>query len=204
MEPFVKKTLIALLSYFPLALSITLHAQTTVSYRVLFGVSDTAPTRWDGTFSGERVGKITATEWKFLAGDNIDGQLFHFSTHPDVRFVGASGGSGAPIVPNGFFMLVLLSLLFLRTHNWRVPVNVTDFLSHSRSRTQTPEDTMYGMLDAARAGDTAVYFDTFFGAAAATDSAGDSSEWKNAICYLLDCAKLFVSKRRTLSDRSAE
>ena len=95
----MKKTLIALLSYVPLALSITLHAQTTVSYRVLFGVSDTAPTRWDGTFSGERVGKITATEWKFLAGDNIDGQLFHFSTHPDQRFIGSSGGSGAPIVP---------------------------------------------------------------------------------------------------------
>jgi hypothetical protein len=100
----VKKTLIAFLGYVPFALSITLHAQTTVAYRVLFGVSDTAPTRWDGTFSGERVGKITATEWKFIAGDNIDGQLFHFSTHPDQRFIGASGGSGAPIVPNGFIL----------------------------------------------------------------------------------------------------
>ena len=100
----MKKTLIALLSYVPLALSVTLHAQTTVSYRVLFGVSDTAPTRWDGTFSGERVGKITATEWKFMAGDNIDGQLFHFSTHPDQRFAGATAGPGAPIVPNGFIL----------------------------------------------------------------------------------------------------
>ncbi len=68
-----------------------------------------------------------------------------------------------PAVLTGFFMLVLLSLLFLRTHNWRVPVNVTDFLSRSRLRAQTPEDTVYGMLDAARAGDTAVYVDTFSG-----------------------------------------
>jgi hypothetical protein len=100
----VKKTLIALLGYVPFALSITLHAQTTVAYRVLFGVGDTAPTRWDGTFSGERVGKIAATEWKFIAGDNLDGQLFHFSTHPDQRFIGSAGGSGAPIVPNGFIL----------------------------------------------------------------------------------------------------
>jgi hypothetical protein len=98
------RTLKAWLVYVPLALGITLHAQSTVSYRVLFGVTDTAPTRWDGTFSGERVGKITATEWKFIAGDNIDGQLFHFSTHPDIRFAGATAGSGAPIVPNGFIL----------------------------------------------------------------------------------------------------
>ncbi len=53
-----------------------------------------------------------------------------------------------PAVLTGFFMLVLLSLLFLRARSWRVPVNLTDFLSHSRPRIQTPEDTVYGMLDA--------------------------------------------------------
>ena len=68
-----------------------------------------------------------------------------------------------PAVLTGFFMLALLSLLFLRAHNWRVPVNVADFFSRARPRTQTPEDTVYGMLDAARAGDTAVYVDTFSG-----------------------------------------
>jgi hypothetical protein len=68
-----------------------------------------------------------------------------------------------PAVLTGLFMLVLLSLVFLRTHNWRVPVNVTDFFSRSRPRTQTPEDTVYAMLDAARAGDTAVYVDAFSG-----------------------------------------
>jgi hypothetical protein len=68
-----------------------------------------------------------------------------------------------PAVLTGFFMLVLLSLLFLRAHNWRVPANVTNIFSRSRPHLQTPEDTVYGMLDAARAGDTAVYVDTFSG-----------------------------------------
>jgi hypothetical protein len=68
-----------------------------------------------------------------------------------------------PAVLTGFFMLVLLGLLFLRAHNWRVPANVAGLFSRSRPRLQTPEDTVYGMLDAARAGDTAVYADTFSG-----------------------------------------
>jgi hypothetical protein len=68
-----------------------------------------------------------------------------------------------PAVFTGLFMLVLLSLLFLRAHDWRVPVPVSDFLSRARPRTTTAEDTVYGMLDAARAGDTGVYVDAFSG-----------------------------------------
>jgi hypothetical protein len=68
-----------------------------------------------------------------------------------------------PAVLTGFFMLVLLSVLFLRAHDWRVPLNVGDFLSRTQPRIQTPEDTVYGMLDAARAGDIAVYVDAFSG-----------------------------------------
>jgi hypothetical protein len=100
----MKKALVAILSYLPLALATTLHAQSTVAYRILFGVTDTASTRWDGTFSAERVGTLKAVPWKFIAGDNIDGQLFHFSTHPDIRFAGATAGPNAPIVPNGFIL----------------------------------------------------------------------------------------------------
>jgi hypothetical protein len=100
----VKKVLIALLGLGSLTLNTALHAQSTVAYRILFGVTDTNPTRWDGTFSGERAGKLSAAPWKFVAGDNIDGPLFHFSTHPDIRFAGAALGSAAPIVPNGFIL----------------------------------------------------------------------------------------------------
>src|SRR5580692_1297778 len=104
MEIPVKRTLAVWLGFLPLALGLTLHAQTTVSYRVLLGVNDTAPTRWDGTFSGQRVGNITATEWKFAAGDNIDGQLFHLSTRADARFAGSAGAAATPVVPNGLIL----------------------------------------------------------------------------------------------------
>jgi hypothetical protein len=67
-----------------------------------------------------------------------------------------------PAVLTGFFLAILLTLVFLRTHGWRLPAQVTEFFSHS-SKPRTPEDTVYGMLDAARNGDTKVYVDTFSG-----------------------------------------
>jgi hypothetical protein len=68
-----------------------------------------------------------------------------------------------PAVLTGLFILILLSLIFLRTHGWRVAEGVSALFSHTRPRAATPEDTIYGMLDAARAGNTAVYVDTFSG-----------------------------------------
>ena len=68
-----------------------------------------------------------------------------------------------PAILTGFFILILLSLIFLRSHGWRVPNDVSAVFSRSSPRAATPEETVYGMLDAARAGDTAVYVDTFSG-----------------------------------------
>jgi hypothetical protein len=68
-----------------------------------------------------------------------------------------------PAVVTGLFLALLLTLVFLRTHRWRLPVRDTQFFSHSTSKARTPEDTVYGMLDAARNGDTKVYVDTFSG-----------------------------------------
>lgn len=68
-----------------------------------------------------------------------------------------------PAVLTGLFILVLLGLIFLRTHGWRVPERLSAVFSHARPGTANPEDAVYGMLDAARAGDTAVYVDTFAG-----------------------------------------
>jgi hypothetical protein len=70
-----------------------------------------------------------------------------------------------PALLTGLFLLILFSLVYLRGHGWRVPWPgaVSTLFSHSRARTASPEDTVYGMLDAARAGDTAVYVDTFSG-----------------------------------------
>jgi hypothetical protein len=68
-----------------------------------------------------------------------------------------------PAVLTGIFLALLLGLIFLRTHGWKLPPNLTRILSGSRTTPATPEDTVYGMLDAARAGDTTVYVDTFSG-----------------------------------------
>jgi hypothetical protein len=68
-----------------------------------------------------------------------------------------------PALLTGWFLLILFSLVYLRSHGWRVPGTVSALFSHSRARAASPEDTVYGMLDAARAGDTAVYVDTFSG-----------------------------------------
>jgi hypothetical protein len=68
-----------------------------------------------------------------------------------------------PAVLTGLFILILLGLIFLRTHGWRVPGDVTALFSRSLPATATPEDAVYTMLDAARAGNTAVYVGTFSG-----------------------------------------
>jgi hypothetical protein len=68
-----------------------------------------------------------------------------------------------PALLTGLFLLILFSLVYLRGHGWRVPGAASALFSHSRPRAASPEDTVYGMLDAARTGDTAVYVDTFSG-----------------------------------------
>jgi hypothetical protein len=68
-----------------------------------------------------------------------------------------------PAFLTGLFVVTLLALVYLRSHGWRLPVQVTGLFAHSARRAKTPEDTVYGMLDAARAGDTKQYVDTFGG-----------------------------------------
>jgi hypothetical protein len=68
-----------------------------------------------------------------------------------------------PAVLTALFVAVLFALVFLRSHGWRLPSQVSGFFAHSAPRVKTPEDTVYGMLDAARAGDTTQYVDTFAG-----------------------------------------
>ena len=51
-----------------------------------------------------------------------------------------------PAVLTGFVMLALLSLLFLRTHNWRVPANITGLLIALAAA--HPDPRGYGVWDA--------------------------------------------------------
>lgn len=68
-----------------------------------------------------------------------------------------------PAFLTGLFVVTLLVLLYLRSHGWRLPVPLTGLFAHSTRQAKTPADTVYGMLDAARAGDMKQYVDTFGG-----------------------------------------
>ncbi|MGA3323338.1 MAG: hypothetical protein ABSF45_02610 [Terriglobia bacterium] len=72
------------------------HAQTAAAFRVLFGITDTASTRWDGSLKVKQAGQYTLEPWRFEGVDNIDGEIFHLSTHP--------GSQGGPAVANGFIL----------------------------------------------------------------------------------------------------
>jgi hypothetical protein len=61
------------------------------------------------------------------------------------------------------FVLGLLILVILRTNGWRLPSMPSWIASGGASASTGPEDAIYGMLDAARAGDTKTYLDSFSG-----------------------------------------
>jgi hypothetical protein len=68
-----------------------------------------------------------------------------------------------PALLTAALLVLLLGLIFLRTHGWRLPANVSTLFSRSGTPPATPEDAVYRMLDAARSGNTAVYVDAFSG-----------------------------------------
>jgi hypothetical protein len=84
-----------------LALPAALYAQSPASFRILLGVTDTATTRWDGTITARRAGKIITEGWRLEGVDNIDGTLFHMNTHPARLFNNPAGGA---FVANGFII----------------------------------------------------------------------------------------------------
>lgn len=71
--------------------------------------------------------------------------------------------SRKPAVLTALFVTGLFALLFFRAHGWRFPSFGSQYFAGSARSAKTPEDTVYGMLDAARAGNTARYVDSFSG-----------------------------------------
>jgi hypothetical protein len=65
----------------------------------LLGVTDAAPTRWDGTLSVQHAGHYTLEGWRFDGSDGFDGNLFYLSTHPP-HLVDET----APAAANGFII----------------------------------------------------------------------------------------------------
>jgi hypothetical protein len=66
-----------------------------------------------------------------------------------------------PGVLTGALLVILLGFLYFRSHGWKLPPAALSLFS--RQTTVTPQDAVYGMLDAARAGNTSVYVDAFSG-----------------------------------------
>jgi hypothetical protein len=78
-----------------------LRAQSPASFRVLLGVTDATSTRWDGTINAKQAGELTTEGWRLEGVDDIDGNLFHLSTHPARLFSSSTGGA---VVANGFIL----------------------------------------------------------------------------------------------------
>ena len=57
------------------------HAQTPAAFRVLFGVTDTGGTRWDGTWKITPASEYRTEPWRFEGVDNVVGDVFHLTTH---------------------------------------------------------------------------------------------------------------------------
>ena len=78
-----------------------LHAQAPATFRVLCGVTDAIPTRWDGSLKVKNAGPFTLEGWRFEGDDSVNGNHFHFSTRAARRFGEAEGRT---IVANGLLI----------------------------------------------------------------------------------------------------
>src|SRR5437773_1155385 len=89
------------------AILVITQAQAAVGVRVVFGLTDTSPTKWDGSAS-VRAGHIAAIEpWRFEGADAVNGNSWIASTH-EVRLFGGRGLFGLqaniPQVGNGVIL----------------------------------------------------------------------------------------------------
>src|SRR5579871_6732263 len=81
------------------------HAQVTV--RILFGVGDTGPVRWDGTIAAQGTRIVSIEPWRFEGTDAIVGSTWHINTHPVRLFGGGTQVSSqgvSSVVANGIIV----------------------------------------------------------------------------------------------------
>ena len=76
-------------------------AQVPMTFRVLCGVTDATPTRWDGSLKVKNAGTYTIEGWRFEADDSVSGNHFHFSTRAERRF---GESEGRTIAANGLII----------------------------------------------------------------------------------------------------
>jgi hypothetical protein len=93
------------LSSIALLASVAINAQ--VSVRILLGVGDTGPVRWDGTIAAQGAKIVSLEPWRFEGADAIVDQTWHLSTHPVRLFGGGTQVSStgvSNIVANGIIV----------------------------------------------------------------------------------------------------
>ena len=78
-----------------------------VSVRILLGVGDNGPVRWDGTIAAQGAKIASIEPWRFEGTDAVVGSTWHVTTHPIRLFgggtqVSASGVSN--VVANGIIV----------------------------------------------------------------------------------------------------
>ena len=78
-----------------------LQAQSSMTFRVLCGVTDATGTRWDGSLKVKGAGPYTLEGWRFEGDDSASGDRFHFSTRASRAFAETEGRS---IAANGILM----------------------------------------------------------------------------------------------------
>ena len=80
-------------------------AQESVSVRVLFGIADAQPGRWDGSMTVQGATLKSIEAWRPDQGDAITGASWKMSTHPPrLRQAAQQNPQGAVPVANGVFI----------------------------------------------------------------------------------------------------
>ena len=73
--------------------------------RVILGLGDTNPTRWDGSASARGATIASIEPWRFDGNDALAGSSgWKMSTHPIRLFGGGRQGACPPIVANGIIL----------------------------------------------------------------------------------------------------
>jgi hypothetical protein len=95
----MKRIIVVLIGLTSLIAGNNARAQTPASFRVLFGVTDTSSTRWDGSVTVTPASRCTLEGWRFSGTDSIHGYSFVVSTRTSPRLNGTPG-----IVANGIII----------------------------------------------------------------------------------------------------
>jgi hypothetical protein len=97
--------------------AIAVKAQTSAGVRLLLGVGDRIPTRWDGAVEADRANIDSLEPWRFEDGDQISGASWRMSSRQPRQF--GAQNANRPVVANGVIVRLsnIASNARLRVHS---------------------------------------------------------------------------------------